>query len=76
MNFFFVNTGVDFSLRNNFANSGAFAKVSVPVHIYYNSLLHEYLKWKLCPQCADNLEFLYLLTGDAVFPECLANFVI
>ena len=29
--------GVDFSLRNNFANSGSFAKVSVPVHIY-NSL--------------------------------------
>ena len=32
------NTGVDFSLRNNFANSGSFAKVSVPVHIY-NTLL-------------------------------------
>ena len=31
------NTGVDFSLRNNFANSGSFAKVFVPVHIY-NSL--------------------------------------
>ena len=28
------NTGVDFSLRNNFANSGSFAKVSVPVHNY------------------------------------------
>ena len=31
-------TGVYFSLRNNFANSGSFAKVSVPVHIY-NSLV-------------------------------------
>ena len=36
--FLLFNTGVDFSLRNNFANSGSFAKVSVPVHIY-NSLL-------------------------------------
>ena len=35
--FLFFNTGVDFSLRNNFANSGCFAKVSVPVH-NYNSL--------------------------------------
>ena len=31
------NTGVDFSLRNNFANSGSFAKVSIPIYIY-NSL--------------------------------------
>ena len=31
------NTGVDFSLRNNFTNSCSFAKVSVPVH-NYNSL--------------------------------------
>ena len=30
--------GVDFSPRNNFANSGSFAKVFIPVHIY-NSLL-------------------------------------
>ena len=30
--FFMFNTGVGFSLRNNFANSGSFAKVSVPVH--------------------------------------------
>ena len=29
--FLLFNTGVDFSLRNNFANSGSFAKV--PVHI-------------------------------------------
>ena len=36
--FFLFSTGVDFSLRNNFANSGLFAKVSVPVHIY-NSLV-------------------------------------
>ena len=35
--FLLFNTGVDFSLRNNFANSGSFAKVSVPVQIY-NSL--------------------------------------
>ena len=35
--FSLFNTGVDFSLHNNFANSGSFAKVSVPVHIY-NSL--------------------------------------
>ena len=32
--FFLFNTGVDFSLRNNFANSGSSAKVSVPVHNY------------------------------------------
>ena len=32
------NTGVDFSLHNNFANSGSFAKVFVPVNIY-NPLL-------------------------------------
>ena len=30
--------GADISLRNNFANSGSCAKVSVPVHIY-NSLV-------------------------------------
>ena len=36
--FLLFNTGVNFSLRNNFANSGSFAKVSVPVHIY-NSLI-------------------------------------
>ena len=35
--FLLFNTGVDFSLRNNFADSGFCAKVSVPVHIY-NSL--------------------------------------
>ena len=35
--FLLFNTGADFSLHNNFANSGSFAKVSVPVHIY-NSL--------------------------------------
>ena len=35
--FLSFNTGVYFSLRNNLANSGSFAKVSVPVHIY-NSL--------------------------------------
>ena len=34
---FLFNTGVNFSLRNNFANSGSVAKVSVPVH-NYNSL--------------------------------------
>ena len=36
--FLLFNTGVDFSLRNNFANSGSCAKVSVPVYIY-NSLV-------------------------------------
>ena len=41
-NFFCCSTralmGFDFSLRNNFTNSGSFAKVSVPAHIY-NSLV-------------------------------------
>ena len=32
--FFIVQHGRDFILLNNFANSGSFAKVSVPVHIY------------------------------------------
>ena len=36
--FLLFNKGVNFSLRNNFANSGSFAKVSVPIHIY-NSLV-------------------------------------
>ena len=36
--FFLFNAGVDFSLRNNFANAGSFAKVSAPVH-FYNSLV-------------------------------------
>ena len=36
--FLLFNTGSDFSLHNNFANSGFCAKVSVPVHIY-NSLI-------------------------------------
>ena len=40
------STGVDFSLRNDFANSGSFAKVSVPVHIY-NSLVW----WKDFKSC-------------------------
>ena len=40
--FLLFNTGVDFSLRNNFANSGSIAKVFVPVHIY-NSLMHSSL---------------------------------
>ena len=35
--FLLFNTGADFSLRNNFANLGSCAKVSVPVYIY-NSL--------------------------------------
>ena len=35
--FLLFNAGVDFSLRNNIANSGFFAKVSGPVH-NYNSL--------------------------------------
>ena len=36
--FFLFKLGVDYFLRNNFVNSGSFAKVSVPVHIY-NSLI-------------------------------------
>ena len=44
--FLFVNTGVDFSLRNNFANAGSFAKVSIPVHIY-NSLVESLTLLKL-----------------------------
>ena len=44
VNFFLLfNTGVNFSLRNNFANSGSFGKVSVPVH-NYNSLQQTALK--------------------------------
>ena len=31
--FLLFNTDADFSLPNNFANSGSFAKVSVPVKI-------------------------------------------
>ena len=42
--FLFVNTGVDFSLRNNFANLGSFAKVSIPVHIYNSLALLSALK--------------------------------
>ena len=37
--FLLFNTRVDFSLCNNFSNSGSFAKVSVPVHIYNFLLL-------------------------------------
>ena len=38
--FLLFNTGADFSLRNNFANSGSGAKVSVPVHIYNSYPYH------------------------------------
>ena len=48
--FLLFNTGVDFSLRNNFANSGSCAKVSVPVHIY-NSLINFKCMLKLSTQC-------------------------
>ena len=41
--FLLFNTGVDFILRNNFANSSSFAKVSVPVH-NYNSLIYTNIK--------------------------------
>ena len=47
--FLLFNTGVDFSLRNNFANSGSFAKVSVPVHIY-NSLIRAFSYLELFAQ--------------------------
>ena len=56
--FLLFNTGVDFSLHNNFANPGSFAKVSVPVHTYdslikYCSCLEylPYVHW------ADNSEY-------------------
>ena len=48
------NTGVDFSLRNNFAKAGSFAKVSIPVYIYnsllvnsLNCILFRSICWKL-----------------------------
>ena len=44
--FSLFNTGVDFNLRNNFANSGSFAKVIVPVHVY-NSLFSAHNKSEL-----------------------------
>ena len=56
--FLLFNTGVDFSLRNNFAYAGSFAKVSVPVYIcislyrfysmmqYHMSITH-YTTWYL-----------------------------
>ena len=47
--FLLFNTGVNFSLRNNFDNAGSFAKVSVPVHIY-NSLKRQLLSNKLARQ--------------------------
>ena len=40
------NTGTEFSPCNNFANSGSFAKVSIPVHIY-NSLYKVIINLKL-----------------------------
>ena len=46
--FLLFNTGVDFSLLNNFANSGSYAKVSFPVHIY-NSLNKWYILLDLPP---------------------------
>ena len=44
------NRGVDFSLRNNFANSGSFAKVSVPVHNYNSLLKYMYNMEVICLQ--------------------------
>ena len=38
--FLFYDKGVGFSSRNNFANLASFAKVSVPLHTVYNSLLY------------------------------------
>ena len=46
--FLLFNTGVDFSLRNNFANSGSFAKVSVPVHIYNSYITQREYKIRSC----------------------------
>ena len=49
--FSLFNTGVDFSLRNSFANSGSFAKVSVPVH-NYNSSIEMHTELELHPPVA------------------------
>ena len=56
--FLLFNTGVNFSLRNNFANSGSFAKVSIPVHIY-NSLFCGYAIQELS-SLTTNSELLHL----------------
>ena len=45
--FLLHSTGVDFSLRNNFANSGYFTEVSVLVH-NYNSLIFSFIFLELC----------------------------
>ena len=41
--FLLFNTGADFSLCNNFANSGSCAKVSVPLYIYNSLDVHRQL---------------------------------
>ena len=43
--FLLFNTGLDFSLRNNFANSGSFAKVSIPVKIYNSLDIQEIIRF-------------------------------
>ena len=48
-----VLTGVNFTSRNNFANLGFFAKVSVPVKIY-NSLNRECTIIELSPRGENN----------------------
>ena len=74
------NTGVSFSLRNNFAKSGSFAKVSVPIH-NYNSLLGRDWKWQLSsylrPSGACNSKILtciiQFIIGLVVFFFCMAE---
>ena len=56
--FLFVNTGIDFSLRNYFANTGSFAKVSIPVHIYKFPCLHAKPPWS-CLFTAENRQLLH-----------------
>ena len=46
--FLLFNTGVDLSLRNNFASSGSFAKVFVPVHIYNSFAQNDSLVGVIC----------------------------
>ena len=65
--FLLFNAGADFGLHNNFANSGSFAKVSVPVHIY-NSLIQRLCLWELWhPVCVDN--------GVPQLPKDLSEFL-
>ena len=50
--FLLYNTGVDFSFRNNFANVGSFAKVSVPaesiIPLFSKVYIHTYSVYAAC----------------------------